>query len=195
MTNGIRPEAAIRASSTQDTFRYLDKFRPGLASEVGADMPSGHADKLMAMARTAWLPLDDDVAFAEAAFARLGADAARAFWTDFIVAHLAGSPLVSGATRTALRVLGSTPAALFKWYPKVVPTVYRDVFDVTLAKLTEHEAQVAYENVDARFVSRDVYVLVLECMAQAFLRTTQHAGHVRVESEPSQRRIRLVCRW
>ncbi|MFW6067215.1 MAG: hypothetical protein ACOC97_02675 [Myxococcota bacterium] len=90
---------------------------------------------------------------------------------------------------------GSTPAALFKWYPTASSMAYRDIFDVEVDFPGERQARAPFTNVDARFIGREVYLVVTESVGRGMLETTGHEGTVTLDVDRSARRMSLNASW
>jgi hypothetical protein len=141
------------------------------------------------------VPLEKDVVISEAIYEALGQRDARTFFTDFIAAYMAGGPMMSSVVQSALRAVGRSPARLFARLPRALPTVYRDIADGRVEAIDDLSARLVFENVDSRYVSREVYCLIAECQGRAILKSTDHRGSVKVIADVSARRIELISHW
>jgi hypothetical protein len=191
----VRPLAAVRAGSTQDTVDYLEEFRPGLLTRVESSTPPGHIERIRGYSRMAWLPLDEDVIFAEAAYAAIGPRSAHAFWTEFINKQLEEAAILRAAVGTAMRLFDMDPGSLLRWVPKILPLVYRDIVDAHVQH-KPNEAIVIYANADERFMSREVYLTVVRSQVRAVLQLAKHPeGTAEVTTDAKRSRIEVAVRW
>jgi hypothetical protein len=191
----VRPLAAVRAGSTQDTVNYLEEFRPGLFSRVESAITPGHIERIRSYSRMAWLPLDEDVIFAEAAYAAIGPRSAHTFWTEFINKQLEEAAILRAAVGSAMRLFDMDPGSLLRWVPKILPLVYRDIVDASVLH-KPHEAIVIYANADERFMSREVYLTVVRSQVRAVLQLAKcPEGTADVTTDAKRSRIEVAVRW
>jgi hypothetical protein len=185
---------ACRARSSQDTLAYLDKFRPGATLEVRKSLPEAVLEVIDSTVKTGWIPIEIDAAMGHAILELLGPDEARRFWTRFTTHHVE-SPLLAGPVRTALKLLGATPASLIKWMPRVFPTIFRDVFDIEIKQLNAQSAWLEFHVHSEVFWSEPVYALVLESTIHGFYEITRVTGSVSVSRDDEARCIDLRASW
>ncbi|MCA9592967.1 MAG: hypothetical protein KC776_06635 [Myxococcales bacterium] len=185
---------ACRARSSQDTLAFLDRFRPGAQAEVRGQLSPEVLDIIDSTLPSGWIPIEADAAMGRAVFELLGSEGSRRFWTRF-TAHHVESPLLAGPVRAALRLLGTTPASLMKWMPRVFPTVFRNVFDVEVVRLETSSAWLQFRVHSEVFWKEPFYAIVLESVVLGFYEITKVAGSVDVSRNEAQRVLRLNATW
>lgn len=187
-------ERAVKARTSQDTRAYLDRHRPGLRKEVEARIPPHQLAEMDAYPPTAWLPMELDVVSGRAIYQHLGHDESLRFWSAFVSSHIE-TPIFAGPIKTALSVLGATPAAIFKWMPKVMGLAFRNVFELGLVSLEPQRGVLRYDVEADEFLNEPVYAVVIEATFRALLGVTNSKGDVRVTRDVRARTYLVEVTW
>jgi hypothetical protein len=187
-------ERAVKARTSQDTRVYLDRYRAGLRKEVEARIPPDLLAQMDAFPPTAWLPIELDVVSGRAIYQHLGHDEALRFWIAYVSHHIE-TPIFAGPIKTALSVLGATPASLFKWMPKVVGLAFRNVYEIDIVGLEANRGVLRYRVEADEFLNEPVYAVVIEATFRALLRVTSSQGDVRVTRNREARTYLVEVSW
>ena len=187
-------ERAVKARTSQDTRAYLDRYRPGLRKAVEARIAPDVLAKMDAYPPTSWLPMELDVLSGRAIYQHLGHDESLRFWSAFVSHHIE-APIFAGPIKTALSVLGATPASLFKWMPKVVGLAFRNVYEIDVVSLEPNRGVLRYRVESDEFLNEPVYAVVIEATCRSLLGVTNSVGEARVTRDLAARTYLVEITW
>jgi hypothetical protein len=185
---------AVRARTCQDTISYFETYRLGGRALLDARLPPGHIDRIFGYATTALIPLELDAAMGDAVVEILGRDEALRFWTRYVTKHME-SPILGGFVRTAVRLLGPTPKAFFKWMPRAMLSIFHNVFDVEVEMLEEGATRLRYDVASDTFLEAPCYDVALDAIARAVFVVTKKPGEVIVRRDLRARTYVVDAHW
>lgn len=148
---------AARASAARDNANFVDVYRPGALAEIRATIPPDSLDAIDRTSGISWLEFEHDHWLMDGTMAVLGREDAVDCWHRSI-GQLIEKPLLRNFTEGSLRLFGAKPGKLLKMLPKAWTLAYRDFCTPTFELLSEHSAEIRFENVAPQAFESEGYL-------------------------------------
>ena len=139
-------QPAARASAARDNVNFVEIYRPGALTEIRSGIPPESLEAIDRKAGISWLEFEHDHWLMDRTLAVLGREEAVACWRRRI-GHLIEKPLLRNFVDGSLRLFGAKPGKLIKMIPKGWTLAYRDFCTPTFELLSDHSAEVRFENI------------------------------------------------
>jgi hypothetical protein len=183
---------AVRATHLKDDLWALGELGPA-ASRIRARLKPETIPAVEAALRTDHLPVALNVDLAEAVFAETGADGARRWGTASLLHSFDGflKPLFLGLTR----LVGPSPALLFKAFPQGWTSTYRDCGHVTVTHPREGVTRVIVRGLPAELRGTAFLSAVCGSLEVAF-RVSRYEGRAVLEPRaPDSAEASWLVEW
>ncbi len=183
----------MRASQMRSNVESLKDLGAGVAERVRAEVPETLRE-LEASARTAWLPLELDVALTEAVERLTGRDRMRQ-WSADSIARSADGPLL-GPIRQALRRMGLSGHSGLKRVEHIWGHIYRDCGRITYERGDAARAVVTNHDAPDEIMDSEAYLHGIAATLEGGLIVLgERDPFVSFDVDRAARRVRYVCRW
>jgi len=137
---------AARASAARDNVAFVEVYRPGALAEIRALIPPESLAAIDGTPGFSWLEFEHDHWLMDGTLAVLGREDAIACWRRSI-GQLVEKPLLRNFVEGCLRLFGASPGKILKMIPKGWTLAYRDFCTPAFDLLSEHSAEVRFENI------------------------------------------------
>lgn len=195
MVHGMEGQPRIVAALAQSTFEELAAPDTDLGRRVRARMDPRHVELLQNTSRVGWLPVEVDVDLTESLFVEAGPLAARAAFRKALRDALS-APLLRPLVSAAGAVLGSGPAQMLKWAPRIWNLVYRDAGDFRVTDVQARTAVVELRELPDVICESRVYLDGTAASLLGYFDTVDHECAVRLSGpDPVRRTASFELRW
>jgi hypothetical protein len=186
------PQPQVRASHSRGTLKALERLEPARLPDIMARLPEEARRGLAEAARSDRIPAAWDLALVRAEVDSLGRErmrrVARATMLDAL-----GGPLLGSLVTSALRLFGTSPAALFGWTGRAWDHVTLGCGTLRLERSDVGEACLLLEGLPAGLADRE-YLEAIAGTLEAVLALCRVVGEVVVEPRPGGARFRASWR-
>jgi hypothetical protein len=147
------PAPCIRAGFLQSNYAALDGLGQGTVESVRDRLGIARVHAITDASRIAWLPVELDVALAEAVEAERGLAGLR-WWLREGVERSENLPLLAPFLSGARAILGlGTAHGVLRRTPQMWSVMYRDCGIASYERASDHEARVSLRELPAAVVS------------------------------------------
>ncbi len=179
----------------QHSLAVIERIAGAATPRVFARIGPERLAQIRAAARLDWLPVELDVALAEAVAAELGPAADRERARRSITSSIE-SPFLRPFLVGVQTIFGLEPAALIRQAPRVWSAVYRDAGRLDYEIGEGAERILIYSEIPASVVASAVYLDALAGASESLFDLCRSEGRVTVAAvDPQRRRAELRFSW
>lgn len=183
---------SIRAGFLQSNLAAIEALGTTVAERVRVRIGTDRVARIEEASRIAWLPLELDIAVAEAVEAEVGRPGLRS-WLRAGVERSAATPLLSPFLSSARAIFGLTPHGFLRRTPQMWSVMYRDCGVAGYEELAGREALVMLADAPRELLASPAELAQLGVGLEAAIGLVSQAGSVEVEVQ--DRRALFRCRW
>ncbi len=183
----------MRADQLKENLYALLALGNETASRILADMPPQHLRRIEQAARTDWLPVELGVLLGELIWRHVGPEGMRAWSRAALRRSMAGT-IMGPLLDTAVRLLGLSPAGLFKMAPQGWRAAFRDAGELAIVESGPATIVMDLQGLPEG-MSREPFVAGIAGALEAIFETCKVAGAVQLAPPPPGAGARLIATW